>query len=114
MTLKSDRAIEVQVDYESESRYDYDHEKVVVPESLLTKGDMKEAFLSAAYISDIIKEYDEVQKERDGVMEDDFKQTNHINGQLTLIAGVEIAVVLAAGLYQFFTLKNYLSTRQYI
>ncbi len=114
MNLKSDRAIEVQVDYESESRYDYDHEKVVVPASLLTKGDMKEAFLSAAYISDIIKEYDEVQKERDGVMEDDFKQTNHINGQLTLIAGVEIAVVLAAGLYQFFTLKNYLSTRQYI
>jgi predicted metal-binding membrane protein len=47
-------------------------------------------------------------------MEDDFKQTNHINDQLTLIAGVEIAVILAAGLYQFFTLKNYLSTRQYI
>lgn len=114
MTLKAERELEPLVDYLAESVFAHDQKEVKVPESLLTKGDMKSAFVSASYLAKTITDYAEEQKYRAANDSNAFLETERLNKKLTVLSGIEIAVVLLAGLYQFFTLRNYLSSKQYI
>jgi predicted metal-binding membrane protein len=70
--------------------------------------------MSAAYLSDTMKEYTQEQKLRTKEESNAFLETERLNYKLTILSGLEITVVVCAGLYQFFTLKNYLSSRQHI
>jgi hypothetical protein len=112
MIFKSERDIEALVDYLAESIFSHTHEDIKVPTSLLTKSDMKGAFVSAAYLADTLKEYSDEHKYRSQNESNAFLDTEKLNHRLTILSGIEITVIICAGLYQFFTLKNYLSTRQ--
>ena len=67
LIFKSERDIEPLVQYESESIYNHDHVEVKVPTSLLTKEDMKSAYLSAAYLANKINEYQSEHRDRQKV-----------------------------------------------
>ena len=67
LTFKSERDIELLVQYESESVFVNDHAEVKVPASLLTKEDMKSAYLSAAYLANKINEYQSEHRDRQKV-----------------------------------------------
>lgn len=75
---------------------------------------MKEAFLSASYIASIIDEYKQEHRERALQENDAFLQTERYNHRLSILTGIELAIIVVAGLYQFYTLKNYLSSKQYV
>jgi predicted metal-binding membrane protein len=75
---------------------------------------MQGAFVSAAYLAGTLKEYTEEHKSRTKDDTNAFLETEKLNHKLTILNGIEIVVIIGAGLYQFFTLRNYLSSRQYI
>jgi len=55
-----------------------------------------------------------MQQRRDVTSNEQFVDTKAVDSRLITISILEIAIVLGAGIYQFYSLKNYLVTKQYI
>ena len=51
--------------YKAETVYNIQHESLKVPDNLLKKEDFKGTYVAAAHIEQTVKEYKEMQKERD-------------------------------------------------
>lgn len=55
-----------------------------------------------------------MQSKRDVTSNEQFVSTKAVDQNLITISIVEILIVMAAGIYQFISLKNYLVSKQYI
>lgn len=55
-----------------------------------------------------------MQKERDISSNLNFMATSSVDKKLITVSIIEILIILAAGIYQFVSLKNYLVSKQYI
>lgn len=100
--------------YKAETIYNIEHSALKVPENLLKKEDFKGAYEAAFHIESTVKDYQSMQKERDAVSNEHFNATNSVDKKLITVSVIEIIIVLAAGIYQFISLKNYLANKQYI
>ena len=85
-----------------------------MPENLLKKEDFKGTYEAAFHIEETLESYKVMQKERDFTSNDHFVETSAVDKRLVTISIVEIVIIIAAGVYQFISLKNYLVTKQYI
>jgi|LakMenE01Jun11ns_1017448.scaffolds.fasta_scaffold9246439_1 hypothetical protein len=65
-------------------------------------------------MSETVRTYTEMQRERDVSSNRNFIETQSVDKSLITISIVEIVIVVAAGIYQYFSLHNYLSSKQYI
>lgn len=81
---------------------------------MLKKEDFKGTYEAAFHIESTVKEYKMLQKDRDVSSNDHFVETKGVDKKLVGISIVEILIILGAGIYQFFSLKNYLVSKQYI
>lgn len=86
----------------------------VIPEHLLKKSDFKDTYVAAARLVETISDYTLEHNARNKQDNIDFTNTNELNRKVTIISVIELVVLVAAGAYQFFTLKNYLVGKQYI
>lgn len=55
-----------------------------------------------------------MQKERDVSANSNFEETKSVDKKLIIISVVEIVIIVAAGIYQYYSLQNYLTSKQYI
>lgn len=55
-----------------------------------------------------------MQKDRDRSAAANFDETTSVDKRLITISIVEIVIIVAAGVYQFYSLQNYLISKQYI
>lgn len=85
-----------------------------VPENLLKKEDFKGTYEAAYRIGETVKSYTEMQKERDISANRNFEETKAVDKNLIIISVVEIIIIVAAGVYQYYSLQNYLVSKQYI
>lgn len=85
-----------------------------VPENLLKKEDFRGTYEAAFRIGETAKAYADMQKERDLSASQNFDATNEVDKRLITISIVEIVIIVAAGVYQYYSLQNYLTSKQYI
>jgi hypothetical protein len=85
-----------------------------MPENLLKKEDFKGTYEAAYRIGETLKTYSEMQKDRDVAANNNFQETQSVDKKLITISIVEIAIIVAAGVYQYYSLQNYLTSKQYI
>jgi hypothetical protein len=85
-----------------------------MPENLLKKQDFQGTYEAAYRMGETVKTYTEMQRERDVSTNKNFVETQGVDKSLITISVVEIVIVVAAGVYQYFSLHNYLSSKQYI
>lgn len=100
--------------YKAETVYNIEHSALKVPENLLKKEDFKGAYEAAYHIDETVQQYTTMQKERDIASNQHFNATNSVDKKLITVSVIEIIIILAAGIYQFISLKNYLVSKQYI
>jgi hypothetical protein len=113
--LFTNRPIEnIVIYYKAETVYNIEHSALKVPENLLKKEDFKGAYEAAFHIDSTVKDYSSMQKNRDTASNDHFIATNAVDKKLITVSIIEIIIILAAGIYQFISLKNYLVSKQYI
>ncbi len=55
-----------------------------------------------------------MQRERDISANRNFEETKAVDKNLIIISVVEIIIIVAAGVYQYYSLQNYLVSKQYI
>jgi hypothetical protein len=55
-----------------------------------------------------------MQRERDISANNNFEETKSVDKKLIIISVVEIIIIVAAGVYQYYSLQNYLTSKQYI
>jgi hypothetical protein len=84
---------------------------VTVPAGLLKVQDLKHTYQTMASFEALLRQVKDtaptIKKEEDLIFEDQNQQMK----TLTLISIVEIAVVLAFGVYQYFRLKTLIETK---
>lgn len=100
--------------YKAETVYNIEHSALKVPDNLLKKEDFKGAYEAAYHIDTTVKDYSSMQKQRDAASNEHFNATNSVDKKLITVSVIEIVIILAAGIYQFISLKNYLVSKQYI
>ena len=81
---------------------------------MLKREDFKGAYEAAYNIEATSKEYQLLQHERNVHSNINFEETNNVDKKLIIVSIVEIVIVIAAGAYQYYSLQNYLTTKQYI
>jgi hypothetical protein len=115
MQLNTGRNIDdVAVSYSAETIFNIDHSEMKVPENLLKKEDFKGTYEAAYRIGETVQSYTEMQRERDISANNNFEATKSVDKKLIAISVVEIVIVVAAGVYQYYSLQNYLTSKQYI
>lgn len=77
--LKSDRTLDLLIEYDSEARFNYQHSEIKVPETLLTKKDMSAAYVSASILTNTIQSYQQDHKDRRTEQKSAFIQTAELN-----------------------------------
>ena len=85
-----------------------------MPDNLLKKEDFKGTYEAAHRIGETLKTYTDMQKDRDVSSNRNFEETKSVDKSLITISIVEIAIIVIAGLYQYYSLQNYLTSKQYI
>ena len=55
-----------------------------------------------------------MQKARDIAANDNFVQTQSVDKNLITFSIIEIIIIIGAGIYQYYSLQNYLTSKQYI
>lgn len=115
MQLNTNRPIEdTVIYYKAETIYNIDHSELKVPDNLLKKEDFRPTYEAAYRIEGTTKEYDKLQKDRTTYTNQNFEEINGVDKKLVTISLIEIVIVVAAGIYQYYSLQNYLTTKQYI
>ena len=114
VNFKTDRKEDALIEYDAQTMFNDAGTSPVIPDHLLKKDDFKETYLAASRLVETISDYTLEHNARNKQDNADFANTNELNRKVTLISVIELLVLVAAGAYQFFTLKHYLVGKQYI
>jgi len=65
-------------------------------------------------MEETVNSFKNMQKDRDVAAAENFDETTAVDKRLITISIAEIVIIVAAGIYQFYSLENYLISKQYI
>lgn len=103
----------VMVEYNSHNIFAVNQAEVKVPDNLLKSEHITEAFLSASNIEKNIDTYEKIQQKRTSTHAETFRKTNKISERLVQISVAELVIIIAASVYQFWAISQYLRAKSY-
>ena len=102
------------MEYTASSLFDIKHDAIKVPDTLLKSEDLERTFKNADGIISHINYFKQVQTSRNSENENMFQKNVSMNEKMIKISIIELLIIVGAGLYQFWALRNFLVDKQYV
>lgn len=102
------------IDYNSDVEYFESTKTIKIPENLLKEEETKSAYEKVVRIEENINRYQIFEEKKREEENQHYLTSIEVTNRLAVVSYIEIAIILAAGLYQFFTIRKFLIDKQYM